>query len=90
MNKLGTPRKINMEPKNHPIERKIIFQTIIFRFQPLIFQGVLAKGFFGFKKCGSLVEGSLKYSKTHACNSAWLFSSSICVSRLSCWLVTPP
>ena len=28
-----TPRKINMEPKNHPIEiRKIIFQTIIFRF----------------------------------------------------------
>ena len=28
-----TPRKINMEPKKHPIEiRKIIFQTIIFRF----------------------------------------------------------
>ena len=29
-----TPWKINMEPKNHPIEiRKIIFQTIIFRFR---------------------------------------------------------
>ena len=27
-----TPWKINMEPKNHPIERKIIFHTIIFRF----------------------------------------------------------
>ena len=28
-----TPRKIHMEPKIHPIEiRKIIFQTIIFRF----------------------------------------------------------
>ena len=23
-----TPRKINMEPKNHPIERNIIFQTV--------------------------------------------------------------
>ena len=30
--KPATPRKINMEPKNHPIEKEIIFQTIIFRF----------------------------------------------------------
>ena len=27
-----TPLKINMEPNNHPIERKIIFQTSIFGF----------------------------------------------------------
>ena len=26
------PRKINMEPENRPLERKIIFETIIFRF----------------------------------------------------------
>ena len=29
LSKIDTPRKINMEPKHHPIERKIIFQTII-------------------------------------------------------------
>ena len=27
-----TPRKINMEPKNHPIEKKIIFQTFTLGF----------------------------------------------------------
>ena len=33
-----TPRKINMEPKNYPIERNIIFQTV----PMLIFQGVIS------------------------------------------------
>ena len=38
---LRTPRKINgWNLKINHLERKIIFQTIIFRFQPLIFQGV--------------------------------------------------
>ena len=28
-----TPWKINMEPKNHPIKRKIIFETFVFGFK---------------------------------------------------------
>ena len=36
-----TPRKINMEPKHHPFRKENhLNQTIILRFQPLIFQGV--------------------------------------------------
>ena len=36
-----TPGKINMEPKNHPFRKENhLNQTIILRFQPLIFQGV--------------------------------------------------
>ena len=39
--KYHTPRKINMEPENTPLEKEsIIFQTIIFRFDLLIFRGV--------------------------------------------------
>ena len=37
----GAPGKlINMEPKNHPIKQKFIFQTSIFGFKMLIFQSV--------------------------------------------------
>ncbi len=32
--------KINVEPKHHPIERTIIFQTTNFWFQSLLFGGV--------------------------------------------------
>ena len=35
------PEKRNMEPKNHPIERKIMFQTSIFRFKMLLFRAVI-------------------------------------------------
>ena len=36
-----TPRKINMEPRNHPIEKENhLPNRHDFRFQPLIFQGV--------------------------------------------------
>ena len=38
---IHTPRKINMEPKNHPIEKEHhLNRTSIFVFQPFIFQGV--------------------------------------------------
>ena len=33
-----SPKKNNMEPESHPwFQRKIIFQTFIFVFQPLVF-----------------------------------------------------
>ena len=36
----STPGKINMEPENTPLEKENIFQTIILRFELLIFRGV--------------------------------------------------
>ena len=33
-----------MEPENTPLEEEIIFQTIVFRFQPLILGGVVLVG----------------------------------------------
>ena len=51
-----------MEPKNHPLERKITFPTIIFRSHIKSSRVYLEKVSLG-SKCGSLVEGSLKYSK---------------------------
>ena len=35
-----TPWKINMEPKNHPIEKEIIFQTILFSFYVNLPRGI--------------------------------------------------
>jgi len=35
-----SPENERLEPKNHPIEKEIIFQSSIFGFNMLVFQGV--------------------------------------------------
>ena len=63
---LVTPQKINMEPKNHPIEKENhLNQTIIFRFKLLIFQGVSINPYMGLSPSGASRWLSMGPHSTH-------------------------